>query len=564
VLEYTLPSKTIDSDNLDIIALSNSLASGEDDLFIVAYKFADWTKRNVQYNLTTLTESASEPASWVLANKEGVCDEITNLFIALCRSVGIPARFVSGIAYTESDLFTERWGPHGWAEVYFPGYGWVDYDVTYGEFGFIDPTHLKLKDTIDPQEPSVKYNWLGYNVDLKTKQVNTKVSLKKYSPEIPERISMTIFSERAHIAFNSYNLIGVHLVNNNNFYVAEQIELSKTKEIEVEGELTKTVVLEPNQEKYLYWIINVGELDTHYIYTFPVAARNLRNTTTQSSFKASREGSYVGKGEILELLSSREQEQKKAYSRNVSLECGVDKAEFYAYEENKAECIARNLGNAPLDGITACLGIDCRKFDLGISQEKKMEFEVNDTVAGRKQREVMLKSKYAAKSFALEYTLYDEPKINVSIVYPKNVTYNEMYNVELLLEKKSFSVPYETEVLLKQGPKEKTWTIGDMDKDRKILIEMKGSDLLNGENLFSMMINYNDSRGKRYEQTNEFAVTLYGLNSMEIVQDYLKRGSRFVLTPQGITEFIVVMAISFAIITLIVFRKKSKKNDRLK
>jgi hypothetical protein len=93
---------------------------------------------------------------------------------------------------------------------------------------------------------------------------------------------------------------------------------------------------------------------------------------------------------------------------------------------------------------------------------------------------------------------------------------------------------------------------------------MKGSDLLNGENLFSMMINYNDSRGKRYEQTNEFAVTLYGLNSMEIVQDYLKRGSRFVLTPQGITEFIVVMAISFAIITLIVFRKKSKKNDRLK
>ena len=60
-----------------------------DDLFIVVYKLAEWVKTNVNYDLSTLTASVSQKASWVLDNKEGVCDEITNLFIALSRALGI-------------------------------------------------------------------------------------------------------------------------------------------------------------------------------------------------------------------------------------------------------------------------------------------------------------------------------------------------------------------------------------------------------------------------------------------------------------------------------------------
>ena len=61
----------------------------------------------------------------------------------MLRAVGVPAKFVSGVAYTDSPLFTERWGGHGWAEVYFPEIGWVAFDPTFGEFGWIDVGHIK-------------------------------------------------------------------------------------------------------------------------------------------------------------------------------------------------------------------------------------------------------------------------------------------------------------------------------------------------------------------------------------------------------------------------------------
>ena len=161
VIPYTKPSETIDSGNEGIIRIASELARGEDDLYAAVFKIADWTKNNINYNLSTLTAEVSQKASWVLENRQGVCDELTSLFIALLRAVGIPARFVSGLSYTNSDLFPEKWGPHGWAEVYFPGYGWVPFDVTYGEFGWVDPTHIKFKDSIDSDEPSTYYQWLG-------------------------------------------------------------------------------------------------------------------------------------------------------------------------------------------------------------------------------------------------------------------------------------------------------------------------------------------------------------------------------------------------------------------
>ena len=137
---YLQPTATIDSNHPQIIAKATELVEGEDDLFKAVFTLANWVDDNVDYDLTTLTAGTSQKASWVLENREGVCDEMTSLFVAMARSVGIPARFVSGISYTTSDLFSEPWQPHGWAEVYFPEVGWVDFDITFGEYGYIDVT----------------------------------------------------------------------------------------------------------------------------------------------------------------------------------------------------------------------------------------------------------------------------------------------------------------------------------------------------------------------------------------------------------------------------------------
>jgi hypothetical protein len=72
------------------------------------------------------------------------------LFVALCRSIGIPARPVVGRwATSEAD----DW--HCWAEFYLPGYGWVPVDPTMGDqtgeregnFGHLDNKRLTLNKT---------------------------------------------------------------------------------------------------------------------------------------------------------------------------------------------------------------------------------------------------------------------------------------------------------------------------------------------------------------------------------------------------------------------------------
>ena len=79
-------------------------------------------------------------ASMVLEKRVGDCTEHTQLFIALARSVGIPAREVSGLAYMGDGYRCFVW--HAWAEVALDGH-WVQVDPTFGE-PVADPTHIKL------------------------------------------------------------------------------------------------------------------------------------------------------------------------------------------------------------------------------------------------------------------------------------------------------------------------------------------------------------------------------------------------------------------------------------
>ncbi|MBC8044966.1 MAG: transglutaminase family protein [Rhizobacter sp.] len=65
-----------------------------------------------------------------LAQGEGACRDTAVLFIDLCRSLGLAARFVSG--YHPGFSETEERHLHAWAEVYLHGAGWRGYDPSYG------------------------------------------------------------------------------------------------------------------------------------------------------------------------------------------------------------------------------------------------------------------------------------------------------------------------------------------------------------------------------------------------------------------------------------------------
>lgn len=69
---------------------------------------------------------ASTTAAEALGAAHGVCQDFAHVFIAVCRAMGHPARYVTG--YMAGDDETPAAAHHAWAEAEVPGLGWVGFD----------------------------------------------------------------------------------------------------------------------------------------------------------------------------------------------------------------------------------------------------------------------------------------------------------------------------------------------------------------------------------------------------------------------------------------------------
>jgi transglutaminase-like putative cysteine protease len=74
---------------------------------------------------------AATTASEAFALKRGVCQDLTHVFIAAARSIGIPARYISGHFHRDDGVIDQDAG-HAWAEAFVPDLGWVAFDATNG------------------------------------------------------------------------------------------------------------------------------------------------------------------------------------------------------------------------------------------------------------------------------------------------------------------------------------------------------------------------------------------------------------------------------------------------
>jgi len=66
--------------------------------------------------------------------KRGVCQDITHIFVAASRNLGIPARYVGGYFF-RGDGIAEQEAGHAWAEACVPDLGWVAFDAANGICG---------------------------------------------------------------------------------------------------------------------------------------------------------------------------------------------------------------------------------------------------------------------------------------------------------------------------------------------------------------------------------------------------------------------------------------------
>jgi transglutaminase-like putative cysteine protease len=78
--------------------------------------------------------TVATPPEEVLSARRGVCQDFAHVAIGCFRSLGLPARYVSGYLRTHAPPGKEKLigadASHAWLSLYCPGAGWVDFDPT--------------------------------------------------------------------------------------------------------------------------------------------------------------------------------------------------------------------------------------------------------------------------------------------------------------------------------------------------------------------------------------------------------------------------------------------------
>jgi hypothetical protein len=113
-------TKYIDPTNSIIVTIAENVLdeSETENSFIVAKNLFIWLKQETIYEPHT-TNYDLQPAILTYDLKTGDCDDLSVLYMSLCRAVEIPARFIRGIIIGESEESGKIVGvPHAWVEVF--------------------------------------------------------------------------------------------------------------------------------------------------------------------------------------------------------------------------------------------------------------------------------------------------------------------------------------------------------------------------------------------------------------------------------------------------------------
>jgi transglutaminase-like putative cysteine protease len=139
--EYLKPEPLIESDAPEIRAEAEKAIAGAAGPRARAERLTRYVNALLDKKPTVSLPSALE----VLRTKVGDCNEHTALYVAMARSIGIPARIAVGLTYVRG--ITGAFYYHAWPEVYLDegsGRGlWLPVDPTLNEFP-ADATHVRL------------------------------------------------------------------------------------------------------------------------------------------------------------------------------------------------------------------------------------------------------------------------------------------------------------------------------------------------------------------------------------------------------------------------------------
>ncbi|NYZ79612.1 transglutaminase domain-containing protein [Candidatus Micrarchaeota archaeon] len=262
---YTRPTARIQSNDAAIREMARNITANSSDDFERVSKLALWVNRQLTYDLSLAGES--KDAEWILQNRRGVCSEYSTLFVALARSIGIPARIVEGLAYDDAK---NEWTGHAWAEAYIGT--WVPVDPTWNppEVGYLDAMHLEFSKKFD--------NETFNNIEYSTSQ-NARLEWSQPDPSKSSDVTIVSFKEgeknadydlegaASTIGMGMKTLVFVDISSDD--YRLVHLNLVTCNVINVEDS-EKYVILEPRKPQVVSWVLTPASgLSNRYEYTCP-------------------------------------------------------------------------------------------------------------------------------------------------------------------------------------------------------------------------------------------------------------------------------------------------------
>ncbi len=163
-------------------ALSRQITRGMDNPYDKAAAITQYLRDNISYSQDVPTPPPGvEPVEWFLFDlQQGYCNYYASAEVLMLRSLGIPARMAAGFAQGEYDAASNQYvvhqrDAHAWPEVYFEGYGWIEFEPTVSQPNRIIPSGNEaidpnadqslLDSRPDPLDPNQRFNELE-NVDV--------------------------------------------------------------------------------------------------------------------------------------------------------------------------------------------------------------------------------------------------------------------------------------------------------------------------------------------------------------------------------------------------------------
>ena len=122
----------IQSSDSRIVALARQIRGDTRDPMVAAQRINTWVHDSLKKTVSVTVPSAIQ----VLESRSGDCNEHTQLFVALSRAVGVPARVTAGLVHVNGKFYY-----HAWPEVFVGK--WIAVDPTFGQFP-ADAGHLRF------------------------------------------------------------------------------------------------------------------------------------------------------------------------------------------------------------------------------------------------------------------------------------------------------------------------------------------------------------------------------------------------------------------------------------